>query len=80
MLNEYNFEIVESEAMPIQKSQYQTYQRVGIGLTNSMTRALLYVAMSRVTSINNLYLFGLPSIQAEKFQKLREVTRQKQIN
>jgi len=41
MLNEYNFEIVESEAMPIHKSQCQTYQRVGNGLTNSMTRALL---------------------------------------
>jgi len=36
--------------------------------------------MSRVTSINGLYLFGLPSIQAEKYQKMREATRQKQIN
>jgi exonuclease III len=73
------FPLVECEAMTIHKSQGQTYLKIGVGLTNSMSRALLYVAMSRVTTINGLFLFGLPSIQKEKYQKMKPAAKQIEI-
>jgi hypothetical protein len=73
------FPLVECEAMTIHKSQGQTYLKIGVGLTQSMSRALLYVAMSRVTTINGLFLFGLPTIQKEKYQKMKPAAKQKEI-
>ena len=73
------FALIECEAMTIHKSQGQTYKKVGVGLTPSMTRALLYVGMSRATSLNGLYLFGQKSIQSERIRKMKEITKQRAI-
>ncbi|CAF0837309.1 unnamed protein product [Brachionus calyciflorus] len=58
------FPLVECEAMTIHKSQGQTYQIVCVCLSSSqpLTRALLYVALSRVTRLQGLYLYGDTSI------------------
>ncbi|XP_015125653.1 ATP-dependent DNA helicase PIF2-like, partial [Diachasma alloeum] len=55
------FPIVPAEAMTIHKSQGQTYSNVCIDLTfgSRLTRALLYVALSRVCSLSNLYILGI---------------------
>ena len=50
--------LVESEAMTIHKSQGQTYSSVAVNITKGMTQALLYVALSRATKLEGLYLFG----------------------
>uniref|UniRef100_A0A8D9E244 ATP-dependent DNA helicase n=1 Tax=Cacopsylla melanoneura TaxID=428564 RepID=A0A8D9E244_9HEMI len=54
--------LVPAEALTIHKSQGQTYNHVCVDLRiksrNSGTRALLYVALSRVTALSNLYILG----------------------
>ncbi|XP_071581581.1 uncharacterized protein [Temnothorax nylanderi] len=54
------FPITPAEALTIHKSQGQTYEKVCIDLRNNyrMTRSMLYVALSRVTKISNLYILG----------------------
>jgi hypothetical protein len=46
------------EAMTIHKSQGQTFEKVCICLSKIMTTQLYYVALSRVTSLNGLYLYS----------------------
>lgn len=62
-----------AEAITIDKAQGQTYARVGFDLNqknkrglNTLTRAHLYVALSRVRRLEDLYLFGLRSIMDGK--------------
>ena len=50
--------LIVSEAMTIHKAQGQTYQHVAIYLSKGLTRALKYVAYSRVTSLEGLTIFG----------------------
>lgn len=51
------FPLVPAEAMTIHKSQGQTYEFVCVDLsTGGPTRQLWYVALSRVTKLNNLYI------------------------
>lgn len=52
------FPLVPAEAITIHKSQGSTYDFVCIDISGYMTRALLYVACSRVTNISGLYLIG----------------------
>ncbi|XP_077265248.1 uncharacterized protein LOC143899122 [Temnothorax americanus] len=54
------FPITPAEALTIHKSQGQTYEKVCIDLRNNyrMTRSMLYVALSRVTKISDLYILG----------------------
>ena len=52
------FPIVPSEAMTIYKSQGGTYERVVVNLKKGITRSELYVACSRATKANGLYLIG----------------------
>ncbi len=67
------FPIEIAEALTIDKAQGQTYARVAFDLnqtsktgTNTLTRAHLYVAWSRVRSLGDLYLFGASSINEGK--------------
>ncbi|VDN37029.1 unnamed protein product [Gongylonema pulchrum] len=52
------FPLVPAEAMTIHKSQGQTYPSVVLHTAQRMNRALLYVALSRVTSLSGLYIIG----------------------
>lgn len=52
------FPILLAEAMTIHKSQGCTFDRVAIGMTPKMSRSLQYVAFSRVTSANGLYILN----------------------
>lgn len=57
------YSLVECESMTIHKSQGQTYERVVVDIGSSnLSRALLYVGLSRVTSLNGLTLVGARSI------------------
>ena len=52
------FQIIPCEALTIHKSQGQTYKSVAICIDQNLTQTLLYVAMSRVTTLNGLYFFS----------------------
>lgn len=60
------FPLVPAEAITIHKSQGQTYESVCVCLDNKkkgqkrhgITRTMLYVALSRVTKLSNLYIIG----------------------
>ena len=58
---QYSIDI--SEAITVCKAQGQTYARVAIDVSlKGFSRALLYVALSRVPKLDGLYLFGCASI------------------
>ncbi|GFR02563.1 ATP-dependent DNA helicase [Trichonephila clavata] len=52
------FSIILAEAMTIHKSQGATFQEAAVGFKRNLTRPLQYVALSRVTSIQGLYILG----------------------
>lgn len=54
------FPVVPAEAITIHKSQGQTYDKICVDLTHSkkISRQLLYVAFSRVKSLQHLYIIG----------------------
>ena len=54
------FPLVPAEALTIHKSQGQTYSEICVDLrkTQRMTRCLLYVALSRVRKLSDLYIIG----------------------
>ncbi|GFQ75744.1 ATP-dependent DNA helicase [Trichonephila clavata] len=52
------FPIILAEAMTIHKSQGATFQEAAVGFKHNLTRSLQYVALSRVTSIQGLYILG----------------------
>ena len=51
------YQIVPCEGLTIHKCQGQTYMSVAISLDQVLQQTLLYVAMSRVTSLKGLYFF-----------------------
>lgn len=59
-INRRQFPIKCAEAMTIYKSQGSTYKCICVHLSEKrcMSRASLYVACSRVTSLNGLYFIG----------------------
>ena len=72
-LERIQFAIEIAEALTIDKAQGQTYPRVAFDLVqtsrtgiNTLTRAHLYVAWSRVRNLGDLYLFGARSINEGK--------------
>ena len=73
------FPIVECEAMTIHKSQGQTYQQAAINISGGLSRALLYVAFSRVTTLNGLYLFGARSILTPQIEAMSSAKKLKYI-
>ena len=54
------FPIVSAESITIHKSQGQTYEKDCIDLSRSphLQTSLLYVALSRVKSLNDLFIIG----------------------
>ncbi|GFT15638.1 ATP-dependent DNA helicase PIF1 [Trichonephila clavipes] len=52
------FPVILAEAMTIHKSQGATFQEAAVGFKRNLTRPLQYVALSRVTSIQGLYILG----------------------
>lgn len=61
--------LVECEAMTIHKSQGQTYSSVAVNIGDNLTQSLMYVALSRATSLDGLYLFGAESILKKKLTR-----------
>lgn len=62
VMKRHQFPLVECEAMTIHKSQGASFKCVAIHLKQNLTRQLMYVAMSRVTSQKGLFLYGCDSI------------------
>lgn len=75
------YPLVPAEAITINKSQGQSLQMATIQLDPRMNRSLLYVALSRVTNINGVYLIGKfipPSPPSEKHTPTLEMKRMRQ--
>jgi hypothetical protein len=75
------FQITECEALTIHKSQGQTYQAVALNIIQkNLNRASLYVALSRITALKDLYLFGAKSIvEGQKFLTYSKSQKKKEI-
>jgi len=58
-LNRKQFPICLGHALTTHKSQGMSLPLVVVHLTGRMSRPLLYVACSRATSLNGLYLIGI---------------------
>jgi len=72
--------IVEAESFTIHKSQGKTYQKCAVYISAALTKSLLYVALSRVTSLEGLFLFGArKTILSEKKSKLSLNERKKLV-
>ncbi|KAE8740532.1 hypothetical protein FOCC_FOCC013959 [Frankliniella occidentalis] len=57
-VNRMQFALTLAHAITIPKSQGQTMKQVVVHLSNRMTKQLLYVACSRATTIDGLYIIG----------------------
>ena len=84
-LSRLQYAIVEALALTIHKSQGQSYRSVALCIydknsfyNKSLKRAEMYVGLTRVTSINGLYLFGDVSILKNEHRNKSEAER-KQI-
>ena len=67
-----------SEGMTIHKSQGQTMETVAVKIESGLERSLLYVALSRATKIDGLYLIGefkAPKKPDAKHQPTNEMKR-----
>ncbi|XP_059142987.1 uncharacterized protein LOC131930491 [Physella acuta] len=74
------FPMVPAEAITIHKSQGQTYEQVALDFNEikRITRPLLYVALSRVSSITGLYIVGdfrIPKQSTHEDPSLQELYR-----
>lgn len=52
------FPLIIAEAITIHKSQGATFESACVNVTKKLFRELLYVALSRVTKLSNLYIIG----------------------
>lgn len=52
------FPMVEAEAITIHKSQGSTFERVAIQIPNRNERSMIYVALSRATRLDQLFMVG----------------------
>ena len=57
-LTRSQFPIIPAEATTVHKSQGSTYEKVCVDLDGRFNKSMIYVALSRVTSISGLYLLG----------------------
>jgi hypothetical protein len=80
-LNRIQYPLEPAEALTIHKSQGQTFQKVAVCIDTEqkMDRAKLYVAISRVTSLRGLFLFGSETIVPPSERNLSLTERQKRI-
>jgi len=71
------FPLIECEALTIHKSQGQTYSSVAFDLSQKyITKQLIYVALSRCTSLAGLYLYGQEHLYSnEDFRNYDEKKR-----
>jgi hypothetical protein len=74
------YQLVPCESLTIHKSQGQTYTSVALGLDKAMTNALLYVGLSRVTTLNELYLIKDISILPEKYRNMSKNQKKKVVD
>lgn len=54
----HQFPLVIAEAITIHKSQGSTFEKITIQIPQQNRRSLIYVALSRATKLENLYLVG----------------------
>ena len=73
------FPVIECESMTIYKSQGQTYVSVCVNIGGNLKRSLLYVAMSRATNLNGLYLFGAKSILSDSIRNISKKQKEAEI-
>jgi hypothetical protein len=73
------YQLVPCESLTIHKSQGQTYTSVALGLNKAMTNALLYVGLSRVTTLNELYLINDTSILPDKYRNMSKSQKKKVV-
>jgi len=66
------YPLVPCEAITIHKAQGQTYTMVAVSLEKNMKLALLYVALSRVTTLGGLYLFGRDNILTDDIIRMSD--------
>lgn len=74
------YPLIVAEGITIHKSQGQSMERVVVGLAKSMDRSLLYVALSRATSLNGLFMIGdfkPPHTPPHNYPPLAEMARMK---
>jgi hypothetical protein len=73
-------ELTASEALTVYKVQGATLPAVALDLRQPLQRSDLYVAMSRVTRIENLFLYGKRSIvEGLRYDRLSSKARRKKI-
>jgi hypothetical protein len=72
--------IVECESMTIHKSQGQTYEKCAVDISRVLAPSLLYVALSRVTTLEGLFLFGRSSIYEKWTNERLEIERKSREN
>jgi hypothetical protein len=81
------FPMVESEAITINKAEGQTYTKIGVylkyntasGKSIDLTSNKLYVALSRVTKLSGLFMYGRESILTETVRKMKPKQKLKQV-
>ena len=69
------FKLVEGEAMTVHKSQGQTYNQIAVNFESMTKQALTYVALSRVTKLSGLYLFG-PHLRSVFTEQMNNMSKQ----
>lgn len=80
------FPLTPAEAITIHKSQGSTCESACVNLNKPLTRELLYVALSRVTSLSKLYLVGNfhatkpPSKDNETMIEIERLKNEKQLS
>ena len=73
------FALIPCEALTIHKAQGQTYSCVAVSLARNLTKELLYVALSRVTTLGGLYLFDGKSVLRQKYKDMSMEMRLKLV-
>ncbi|CAF1065793.1 unnamed protein product [Brachionus calyciflorus] len=84
-IDRFQFPLTWAEAITIHKSQGQTYQKVAVNLNGVVQRALLFVALNRVTTLDGLYIFnsnptGHKSIVSDRIRGLTRDKRNENID
>lgn len=76
-----NFLLVPAEALTICKIQGETCRAVGLDLSQPLKRSELYVAMSRVTKAEDLYLFGKNSLlERTRYRNWSKEKKEEHVN
>ena len=74
------FNFVEAEAITIHKSQGSTIEKVAVCLSRPLSQAAFYVAVSRVSKLENLYFFGDVNILNVNYRNMNPQERKKKLD